>query len=109
MTLRRVEGREVVPDGVDLTAVVDLVAEAQEDVLDLPPDLRDEVQVAAAAASGPKRHVDDLLPQTPVELGTGQLCGAGVDRLLERDAHGVESNPRLPVAHLAQRQLERAL
>ena len=55
--LRLVERVEVVPDGLDLAAVVDHVAHAEEHVLDCAPQLRDQVQAAARdglarAASG---------------------------------------------------------
>ena len=42
---------EVVPDVGHLVALVDLVAHAEEDVLDLAPDLRQEVQPAALRPS----------------------------------------------------------
>ena len=48
MRERLVERVEVVPDGLDLTAVDDLVAEPEEDVLDLTPDLRERMEPAAA-------------------------------------------------------------
>ncbi len=50
---REVEGVEVVARRLDLATVHDLVAEAEEDVLDLAPDLRDEVVGAHAARSLP--------------------------------------------------------
>ena len=54
--VRRREGElvEVVLDGLDLAVVADLVAEAEEGVLDHPPDLRDRVEMARAAA--PRRE-----------------------------------------------------
>jgi hypothetical protein len=44
---REVEGVEVVPRRLDLPPVDDRVAEPEEDVLDLAPDLGDEVKLAA--------------------------------------------------------------
>ena len=44
---REVERVEVVARRLDLAAVHDRVAEPEEDVLDLAPDLRDEVELAA--------------------------------------------------------------
>ena len=44
---REVERVEVVAGRLDLAAVDDPVAEPEEDVLDLAPDLGDQVQVAA--------------------------------------------------------------
>ena len=45
---------------LDLAAVEDLVAEPEEDVLDLAADLRDQVQVAARELLAGQRDVDDL-------------------------------------------------
>ena len=50
-----------------------------------------------------------LLAQAPVELGSPELLLATGDRALESLAEGVERHPRLAVAHLPQRLLERAL
>ena len=46
MPLREGELVEVVLDRLDLPVVAHLVAEAEERVLDGPPDLRDQVQLA---------------------------------------------------------------
>ena len=43
MPRREVQRFEVVARRLDLTAVDDAVAEPEEDVLDLAPDLRDQV------------------------------------------------------------------
>ena len=48
---REVERVEVVARRLDLAAVDDPVAEPEEDVLDLAPDLRDQVQAAAGVAA----------------------------------------------------------
>ena len=50
---REVERVEVVARRLDLAAVDDRVAEAEEDVLDLAADLRDEVQLAARRRACP--------------------------------------------------------
>ena len=50
---REVQALEVVVRRLDLAPVDDLVAEAEEDVLDLAADLRDQVQMAARARPGP--------------------------------------------------------
>ena len=60
-------------------------------------------------AADRERHVDALRRQPLVELGTGELGVARVDRRLEPLAHGVQRHAGLAVAHLAQRLLERAL
>ena len=49
---------EVLPDGRDLGAVPDLVAHAEEDVLDLAADLRQQVQAAALDRMAGDRDVD---------------------------------------------------
>jgi hypothetical protein len=53
MVLRGVERREVVVGGLDEGAVLDGVAHAAEDVLDLLADLVDEVLRARREARGP--------------------------------------------------------
>ena len=53
-----VERVEVLPDGDDLGAVPDLVAHAEEDVLDLAADLRQQVEPAARDRRAGDRHVD---------------------------------------------------
>ena len=50
---REVERVEVVVRRLHLAAVDDLVAEPEEDVLDLAADLRDQVEMAAAGAPRP--------------------------------------------------------
>jgi hypothetical protein len=94
---------------LDLTAVDDPVAEPEEDVLDLAPDLRDQVQASAGVAVHRKRHVDTLLREPPVELRPLELGRALGDRRLDPLAGGVQRAPGGGVAHLAKRQRERAL
>ena len=71
----RVEGElvEVVLDRLDLAVVADLVAEAEEGVLDLPPRLGDRVQVPERKLVAGQRDVDDVLGQRAVELGALEL------------------------------------
>ncbi len=99
---------EVVLGRLDLAVVADLVAEAEERVLDLPARLRDRVQVAEREPFAGKRDVDDVLGQRAVELGSfegGLPSGdGGLDRLPGR----VERHAGLAVAHLAEGELERA-
>ena len=61
--MRRTERElvEVVLDRLDLAVVADLVAEAEERVLDLAPHLRDRVQLAERQLLARQRDVDDLL------------------------------------------------
>ena len=104
-----VERVEVVPRRLDLASVDDAVAEPEEDVLDLAADLGDQMQPSARVAADRERHVDPLLAQAAVELGARQLGVARLDRRLDPLARGVQAHPGLAVAHLAQRELERAL
>ena len=68
----------------------DLVAEAEEDVLDLAADLRDRVQVAERQLLARERDVDHLLAQPPVELGALELV-ARARRPPPRAARGCRS------------------
>ena len=99
---------EVVLRRLDLAVVADLVAEAEEGVLDLPPRLRDRVQVAEREPLAGERDVDDVLGQRTVELGALEGGLARIDGALDRFPGRVERHARLAVAHLAERELERA-
>ena len=101
-----VERVEVVPDGLDLAPVVDLVAHPEEDVLDPAAQLRDQMQAAAPERLAGQRRVERL----PVLCGgSGELGLAAGERLLDRRPGGVQRHPGLAVANLAQRQLQLAL
>ena len=58
MPLRERELVEVELDGLDLPVVPHLVAEAEERVLDRPPDLRDQVELAERRRLAGERHVE---------------------------------------------------
>ena len=105
MRLREREPVEVVLDGLDLPVVPHLVAEPEEGVLDGSPDLRDQVQLAERPLLAGERHVEVGV----LDDVRGELALALLQRLLDRGARCVQRHPRLAVAHLAQRQLERAL
>src|SRR5688500_6486352 len=109
MVDREVEAVEVVARGLDLAAVHDPVAEPEEDVLDLPPDLRDQVEVAARRRLSWERDVEHLLGEAAVEVGALELCLALGDLLLELLPERVEDAARLGVANLAERLLQLAL
>src|SRR5919202_1411390 len=64
---RRVERVEVVVGVLDLAAVEDLVAEAEEEILDLAPHLREQVEAAAPRRLARKRDVDDILGERALE------------------------------------------
>src|SRR5918999_1462285 len=106
---REVERVEVVVRRLDLAPVDDPVAEAEEDVLDLAADLRDQVEVSARPRVARKRHVDDLLLEPPLEVGTLELRLARRDSRLEPLADGVQNHPRLAVADLSEGLLQLAL
>src|SRR6266542_2860023 len=100
---------EVVVRGLDLGTFDDLVAESQEDVFDLAPDLRDQMQVATRRPLAGQRDVDDLLGDATVELGALELGLAASDGLLEGRPHRVQRHAGLAIADVTKRQLERAL
>ena len=104
-----VEGVEVVVRRLDLAAVDDRVAEAEEDVLELAPDLRNEVEVAPADRRAGDRDVHALLRQPSVELGALELPLSRIDSRLEPLPQRVERHACLPVAHLPERELQLAL
>ena len=71
---REVERVEVVARRLDLTAVDDRVPEPEEDVLELAPDLRDEVEMTASYRRAGHRDVDALLGEAAVELCSLERC-----------------------------------
>ena len=104
---RLVERVEVVPDRLHLAAVHDLVAEAEEDVLDLAHDLRQRMEMPERRPLPRQRDVEalgGLEPAGPLECGVTL-----VDRSLEALAHGVQRHAGLAVANLPQRELQLAL
>ena len=109
MTVREVERVEVVTSRLDLAAVDDRVAEAEEDVLELAADLGDQVEMPATDRRTRHRHVDALLGESAVELGALETRRTRVDRGLEPLAERVQRHPGLAVADLAERELELAL
>src|SRR5882757_3416378 len=114
MPVGKAERVEVVAGRLDLPAVDDLVAEAEEDVLDVAPNLRRWVQRAAPPRlERPeelcgKRDVHAPLGEPPLELLRLDPNELVLDRRLDRLAHGVQRHAGLPVAYLAQRLLELA-
>src|SRR5438034_2483584 len=107
MRQRLVERVEVVPDGLDLAAVDDLVAEPEEDVLHLSPDLREWVQPAAAKPCPGQGDVQRLVERR--ELLALQRGFALVERRLEPLADSVERHARLAVPYRTQGLLQLAL
>ena len=101
-----VERVEVVVRRLDLAAVDDLVAQPEEDVLDLAADLRDQMQVAAGPRLARERDVEDVLGSAcgrgrPARARTGALATA-----CSRPSQGVQDAAGLRVADLAERLLQ---
>ena len=90
MPEREVESVEVVARRLDLTTVDDAVAEAEEDVLDLPANLGDQMEVAAMMHADGQGDVDSFLGEPGIELGAGDLGLPPVDRRLEPFADRVQ-------------------
>src|SRR5438876_9684775 len=96
MPVWEAESVEVVARRLDLAAVDDLVAEAEEDVLDVAAHERRRVERAARAQlrrpeqPGRQRHVDALGRELLLELGARELRLPGRERRLDGLAHGVE-------------------
>ena len=115
MPRREPERVEVVAGRLDLAAVDDLVAEAEEDVLDVAAHLRRRVERAAPPRAqrpeqlGGQRDVDPLGRELRVELGALELGLSRLDGLLDRLARGVERHAGLAVADVAERELQLAL
>ena len=85
---------EVVLGRLDLAIVADLVAEAEEGVLDLAPRLRDRVQVPERERVAGEGDVDDLLGERTVELRALELRAASLERALEPVADAVQRHAR---------------
>ena len=94
---------EVLPDGRHLVAVPDLVAQAEEDVLDLAARLGQQVQPAADDRRAGDRDVEGVAGERRFQLEALELGATGVECLLEPAADAVQQHPRLAVAHAAER------
>src|SRR5438105_1523230 len=101
MRRRERELVEVVLDRLDLAVVADLVAEAEEGVLDDAADVRRRVERPNGQLVSRQRDVEAVGAQPLVELGAPQLRFALGERSLEPLAHRVQGHPRLAVAYLA--------
>jgi hypothetical protein len=85
--MRRVviERVEVVVHALDLGPLGDAEAHPDEDVLDLAPRLRQQVQAAGRRQRrGGQRHVDPVAHELRVELGGRELAVARLDQRLQR-------------------------
>ena len=92
MVVGRVQRREVVVLELDLGPLGDAIAEPDEDVLDRPLGLREQVGDAARDGQAGQRDVDGVLGEAPLELGRRELG-------LARGVLGLE-----PLAHAVQRR-----
>src|SRR5689334_22358639 len=100
MPVGETEGVEVVSGRLDLAAVDDLVAEAEEEVLDVAADERGRMQRSARPQlelellgleqSGREGHVDALGRESLRELGAGQFFLPRREGRLDRLADGIE-------------------
>jgi len=106
---RHVQRVEEVVRRLDLAALGDRVAHAEEHVLDLAANLGDQVKVAARDGRAGERDVDALLAQCAVELGLLERGLALGDRGLERLAHGVQRHAGVAVPNFPERLLQLAL
>src|SRR4051794_7296971 len=101
MPVGEAERIEVVAGRLDLTAVDDLVAETEEDVLDVPPHLRRRMQGAAPpCAHRPEqlrgqRDVDRLRREPRVELPALELLLPRGECLLDRLTGSVQGHAGL--------------
>src|SRR5262249_34738213 len=89
--------------GLDLAVVPDLIAEAEEGVLDLSPRLRDRVEMPDRELVPGPRDVDRVAAECPVELRTLELGAAAFDPRLQPLAKAVERHAGLPVSTPSQR------
>ena len=97
---RLVERVEVVPDRLDLATVDDLVAEPEEDVLDLAGDLRQRMQVAAPHGRSGESDVECLVEL--LQLPEGDAPGGLALGLLEPHAQGIERPSCLAIPNFPQ-------
>jgi hypothetical protein len=89
MLVGRVERVEVQLRMLDLGPLLDLVAEADEDVDDLPQRLGQQVHVALALLRRRQGHIDALALPARVHLGGLERRPHLLDRVLELGLHGV--------------------
>ena len=115
MVVGRVERREVVVLELDLGPLGDAEAEADEDVLDLALDLRQQVRRAARHGIARQRHVDGRLAQRGVELAATRAArAAGRAARSSAAAHAVQllaarsAQLGRQLAELAQGERQRA-
>ena len=117
MPLGEAERVEVVAGRLDLAAVDDLVAEAEEDVLDVATHQRRRMERAARARScASARAAPPAASRRPARSRASPRARPALEllllrgeRRLDRLAHGVERHAGLAVAHFAQRELQRTL
>src|SRR2546430_16281189 len=107
----RLEGErvEVVFVGLDLRVVPDLVAEAEERVLDDAADLGDRVQMADRQVLARQRDVDNLVAEAAGELLVLEQLLALRDGGLEALAGALQEHAGLSVAGAPGRPGELAL
>src|SRR5207302_2526129 len=100
---------EVELDRLDFAVVPDLVAEAEERVLDDAPDLGDRVEVTDRQLLARQGDVDHLIAQPAVELRVLEHPFPLGDGRLETLPDPVQEDATVAVAYAAQRLRELAL
>src|SRR4029453_6437609 len=100
MPRRELELVEVVRRGLDLLVVANVVAEAQEGVLDGRADLRDRGAVAAGGGLAGETPFERFPRQRAIELGALQRFVPAVERRLDRLARRIQCHAALTVADL---------
>ena len=109
MRRRKRELVEVVVRGLDLAVVDDVVAEAEERVLDEPADVCRRMEGTDPALVAGKGDVDALLSEPAVEIGALERLPPCLDLCLQTFADRVQEHPGLAVADVAERLGELAL
>ena len=89
MVRRGVESLEVVVLGLDLWAVSDFVAHADEDVLDLAQGLHHQVQMPQRGVPTRQSHVDAVVREAVHQLVRLKRLAAGFQLVFERFADEV--------------------
>ena len=100
---RHVESGEVVVGRFDLATVDHLVAEAEEYVLYLATNLRDQVEMPGRGRNARQRDVDDFLGKPSLELFALERALPSLDGLRKARARLVQRAASLLVTDLSQR------
>ena len=86
---------EVVPDGLDFAGIDDLVPQAEEDVLDLPPDLCQRMKAPPSQPCAGQSDVELLVELD--QRAALELRLTRCERFLEALSHGIQRHPGLSI------------